>query len=336
MENSMQTSIRWRDNTTGIWETAGWWNSANLLTTVIRYSEVKKSDDLYPLIDDIYTKAKHYQTGIDSTGTPTYCNNFINDYYDDEAWWALAWIEAHKITKQKKYLDMAKTIFDDLTTGWDETCNGGIYWKKNPLHYKNSIANNLFSLTAIRLYKATKENKYAEWFEKNVNWYLQTGMINTTTYQVEDGTNENCEPNRNQHYTYNQGVAIAVLTEAYLHNNEKQYLELAGKIAQSTITSQLVTQEGILREMRPEIDKSNDGVQFKGIFIRHISLLYHITKDPVYKNFIIKNAESITTTNYDKTSKSFSYHWHGPYIEPNAAANSSALECIIEAYDLTK
>ena len=41
----------------------------------------------------------------------------------------------------------------------------------------------------------------------------------------------------------------------------------------ATITTQLVTDEGILREMKPEIDDSNDGVQFKGIFIRHLAFL---------------------------------------------------------------
>ena len=55
----------------------------------------------------------------------------------------------------------------------------------------------------------------------------------------------------------------------YLQTNDKSYLELAEKIADATITTQLVTDEGILREMKPEIDDSNDGVQYKVIFIRH-------------------------------------------------------------------
>ncbi|MDR1203764.1 MAG: glycoside hydrolase family 76 protein [Tannerellaceae bacterium] len=336
MEDGMKTSVNLRNDTTGIWETAGWWNSANLLTAAIRYSEVTGNDNLFPLIEDVYTKAKQYRSGTDSLGAPVYFNNFINDYYDDEAWWALAWIEASKITKEKKYLTMAEVIFDDLTSGWSDACNGGIYWKKNPLHYKNSIANNLFSLTAIRLYNATKNNKYLDWFEKNVSWYMQTGMINTDIYQIEDGTNKDCLPNRNQHYTYNQGVAIAVLAEMYLHTKDKQYIDLAENIAMATITNQLVTEDGILREMKPDIDKSNDGVQFKGIFIRHLAFLYEATKNPRYKDFILKNAASIISTDYDPESKSFSYYWYGPFAELSAAANSSALECIIEACNLTK
>ena len=130
-------------------------------------------------------------------------------------------------------------------------------------------------------------------------WYMQTGMINTDIYQIEDGTGKDCTPNRDAHYTYNQGVAIAVLTEMYLVTNDNSYLELAGKIADATITNRLVTDEGILREMKPAIEHSNDGVQFKGIFIRHLAFLYEVTKNPAYKDFIIKNAESILSKDYD-------------------------------------
>lgn len=333
---TMQTSLSWRNDTTGIWETAGWWNSANVLTATIRYAAVTGDTDVLPVIQDVYEKARRYRVGVDSTGTPRYCTNFINDYYDDEGWWALAWIEASKLTGEKKYLDMAEIIFDDMTTGWSEECGGGIFWKKNPLHYKNSIANNLFSLTAIRLYKATQNPSYLDWFKKNVAWYMQTGMINTDIYQIEDGTGKDCTPNRDAHYTYNQGVAIAVLTEMYLVTNDNSYLELAGKIADATITTRLVTDEGILREMKPVIEHSNDGVQFKGIFIRHLAFLYEVTKNPAYKDFIIKNAESILSKDYDPASKSFGCYWYGPFHRVSSAANACALECVIEAYAFTK
>lgn len=332
----MQTSLSWRNDTTGIWETAGWWNSANVLTATIRYAAVTGDRTVLPVIEDVYTKAKHYSLGMDSTGVTRYCDGFVNDYYDDEGWWALAWIEAHKLTGEKKYLDMAEAIFDDMTTGWSEECGGGIFWKKNPLHYKNSIANNLFALTAARLYKTTGKTSYLDWLEKNVAWYMESGMINTDLYQIEDGLDKDCRPNRNAHYTYNQGVAMAVLAEMYLQCRDPKYLDLAERIAEATITAQLVTDKGILREMKPEIAQSNDGVQFKGIFIRHLAFLYEVTQKPLYKEFIIRNAHSILADNYDPASKSFGCFWQGPFYRANAAANASALECVIEGYDLTR
>jgi len=336
MQETMQTSLSWRDNTTGIWETAGWWNSANVLTAVIRFADVTGDMSMIPVIEDVFIKSKKYSLGADSTGVVHYCENYINDYYDDEGWWALAWIEAYKLTGEKKYLDIAEVIFEDMTTGWSDECNGGIYWKKNPLHYKNSIANNLFSLTAIRLYKTTENPIYLNWFNQNVAWYMESGMINIDIYQIEDGTNKECIPNRDQHYTYNQGVAIAVLTEMHLETQEKSYLELAEKIAQATISGRLVNENGILREMTPQVDDSNDGVQLNGIFIRHLAFLYNVTQNPLYKDFILKNAHSIITNNYDPSSKSFGCYWYGPFHKVSSAANSCALECVIEAFELTK
>lgn len=336
MKEGMQTSLQWRNDTTGIWETAGWWNSANVLTATIRYAEVSGDQSVLPVIEDVYNRAKHYSLGTDSVGTPRFCDHFINDYYDDEGWWALAWIEAFRLTGENKYLDMARSIFDDMTTGWSEQCGGGIFWKKNPLHYKNAIANNLFSLTAARLYKITGDASYRDWFVKNTDWFLQSGMLNTDLYQVEDGLDNSCQPNRNAHYTYNQGVAIAVLAEMYLHTQDQKYLRLAEQIADATITRQLVTDEGILREMRPEISQSNDGVQFKGIFLRHLAFLYQVTENPAYKEFILRNARSIIDNNYDAATRSFGCFWQGPFDRPNAAANACALECVIEAYNLTK
>ena len=93
----------------------------------------------------------------------------------------------------------------------------------------------------------------------------------------------------------------------------------------------MVNEDGILCEMNPNIATSNDGVQFKGIFIRHLGFLYKVTNNPIYRDFIIKNAESIIHNNYDPETMSFGCYWYGPFHAVNAAANSSALECVMEA-----
>jgi len=333
---NLKSSLEWRDKNTGVWETAGWWNSANLITAVIRYSKVTGDTSLHRVIDDMFTRARNYYVAEEPPKESWTCVNFINEYYDDEGWWALAWIDAYNLIGDKKYLEVAQIIFDDLLKGIDTYCDGGVYWKKTESKYKNSISNSLFSLTAARLYKCTGDKRYLEWFERNMAWFLDKGLINTETYFVEDGLGEGCVPNRDRHYTYNQGTAIGALTEMYLHNGDKKYLELAGKIADATINGPMTTENGILREVNPETDSSGDGVQFKGVFIRHLALLNEVTKNPAYKDFIIKNAESIITDNYDAGSHSFGYLWYGPFEGPDSAANSSALECVIEALALTK
>jgi|SRR5271166_2238044 len=82
-----------------------------------------------------------------------YNTNFLNNNYDDEGWWALAWIKAYDLTNEPKYLDMAKTIFADMIDGWDDTCSGGLFWAKghngpDGKIYKNSIPNELLLAVA--------------------------------------------------------------------------------------------------------------------------------------------------------------------------------------------
>lgn len=56
---------------------------------------------------------------------------FINHFYDDEAWWALAWIGALDNTGRKEYLDEAIAIWYDMTEAWGRPTCGGIPWNKD-------------------------------------------------------------------------------------------------------------------------------------------------------------------------------------------------------------
>ena len=87
-----------------------------------------------------------------------YTTNFLNGQYDDEGWWALAWLKTYELHADARYLAMAVTIFNDMARGWDNVLGGGIYWEtdqngpggKKP--YKNAIANELFMAIAAQLY----------------------------------------------------------------------------------------------------------------------------------------------------------------------------------------
>ena len=75
--------------------------------------------------------------------------DFLDDYYDDNGWWANAWIfAAYDLTGNTNFLAMAKTIFTNLLTGWDSTntsCPGGLWWSTGPLVPKTRFPTNCFS-----------------------------------------------------------------------------------------------------------------------------------------------------------------------------------------------
>lgn len=319
MEQGMTRLVDTRDDS-GIWmvDDIGWWNSANTVTAILRYAkQTGKIEEIKPMLADIFAKAR----------TIGEAGDFINEFYDDEAWWLLAWVEAYDQTGVKEYLDMAEYIFTDLLTASDDTCGGGIYWKK-PQKYKNAIANNLFNLSAARLYKSTGKETYKKWFVDNAAWFLQTGMIREDG-MVHDGTRE-CEAT-GKFFTYNSGVAIAWLAELYLLTQEEQYLEKAKFVADAAMKG-FASDKGVLRELREPEDLGNDGIQFKGIFMRHLGFLYEVTKEPRYKDFILTSANSIIENAYSEKDNCFGSFWTGPFDKADSKGHTSAWEAIIEAY----
>ena len=115
---AIQTLQSWYDKTTGLYSTTGWWNSANAITTLADYSEAVHTQKFTPVFRNTFKVAQKISPG------------FINQYYDDEGWWALAWIDAYDLTRHPPYLDMAESIFADMAGGWSNDCSGGIWWSK--------------------------------------------------------------------------------------------------------------------------------------------------------------------------------------------------------------
>ncbi|RAL63324.1 hypothetical protein DID88_003749 [Monilinia fructigena] len=48
---------------------------------------------------------------------------FLNDFYDDEGWWALGWIQAYDVTGNSDYLTMAEDIFADMKNASTTPCS---------------------------------------------------------------------------------------------------------------------------------------------------------------------------------------------------------------------
>jgi len=302
-------------NGQGLWDTTGWWNAANCLEAIEHVIEL--------------TNGEHYLDVIRTTFDRNQNENFLNEFYDDEGWWALAWIRAFDLTGETRYLDMAKVIFADMVTGWDDHCGGGIWWKKDR-KYKNAISNELFLLTAIRLHQRTPGDRgpgsFLDWAEREWAWFRQSGMINAQQL-VNDGLNAQCENNRQTTWTYNQGVIIGGLVEMYRTTGQTNYLAQAIAIGDAAITT-LVNSNGILQEPNERRGlRGADGPQFKGIFIRHFEELSEITGAAKYREFLVRNAESVWHNNRD-TAGRFGGRWRGPVDSVDAARHSSAMRVI--------
>lgn len=109
---------QWYNTSNGLWNDA-WWNSANVITMLADF-QVFAPEKISNYTSTIFPHTfEHAPIWGGFTG-------FINDFYDDELWWVLAWIQVFDVTDDQKYLDMASSIFEDSKKVWGEPPCGGL------------------------------------------------------------------------------------------------------------------------------------------------------------------------------------------------------------------
>ncbi|KAF1849271.1 glycoside hydrolase family 76 protein [Cucurbitaria berberidis CBS 394.84] len=350
-EYAFTTLQTWYNASTGIWDSTGWWNSANIMTMVGNLAKTEpKNQRLQKLAARIFANtvmqapAKNPQPGIENEASRgqdvnktfalsnrTDPEDWLDGFYDDDLWWALAWINAYDITSNPKYLHLAEGIFAAVTKAWPTRCgNGGIFWSWEE-EYMNAIANELFMSTAAhlanRMDEEDRKKEYVAWAERTLDWFLSSGMINERG-TINDGLTEDCENNDRTTWSYNQGVILGALVQLNKATPNPTYLALAACIAKAAII-ELSDVDGVIHDIcEPEC--GGDGTQFKGIFIRNLQILHEAAPDDAYAEVININAESIWVN--DRDGNAFSVNWAGPFVRPaNASTQSSAMDALVAA-----
>lgn len=257
-----------------------WWESANIVTTIAKFGSHTPSfkDHAANIIGNSYTKTRGER-------------HWINEYYDDEGWWALAWIASYDLTGDSKYLDAAKDLFQDMTTGWTTPCGGGIWWDKQNRSIA-AISNELFLSVAAHLANRVPDGEekdgYISWAEKEWNWFSASGIINSENL-INDGIDQGtCENDGKNVWSYNQGVILGGLAELAIVMGSGKYTDEAKRIADTAM--QKLTEGGILTEKVDNLDEQ--GAQFKGAFVRGLAALNEQAPEQRFKEFLTRNADS--------------------------------------------
>lgn len=307
------------NTSTGLFNTpAGWWQAANALETTIDYSA--------------RTGSTLYTQDVAITFNNNRGNNFLNDYYDDEGWWALTWIKAYDLTGNTDYLNAAKTIFEDMKLAWDpSTCNGGVWWSK-ARNYKNAITNELFLTVAARLHNRTPGDggagSYLDWAQREWQWFAASGMINSNNL-INDGLNDSCQNNGQNTWTYNQGVVLGGLTDLYKATGDASYLQQAETLATASTTAPALNVNGILTEACEANggDCGNDGAEFKGPYVKNLYYLYTADRKPEWRYFLVRNANSLWANDRNADNQ-FGLHWAGPFDRADGARQTIGLDLL--------
>jgi predicted alpha-1,6-mannanase (GH76 family) len=320
---------RWYSRRTGLWKTTGWWNSANALTAVIRYTQSTGDRSYLDVVENTFTRAQRGFSRVQRRKP-----GFINDFFDDNLWWALAWVGAWDLTGDERYRAAAQAIFAHSLSGWDDACGGGLWWNEKR-DYKNAITNELFlTLAALLAARVPGQREYRDWALREWEWLRGSGLIGPSGL-VNDGLTASCVNNGGTTWTYNQGVILGGLAALHELTGDEAYLRQGEAIADAALRS-LTSPEGILAEPGEAraADDDRDLPQFKGIFVRYLQDLSRHVRKPEYGTFLLANAGSVLANNRNQECQ-FGLHWAGPFDRADASRQTSAVEVLIAAAALT-
>lgn len=361
-ETAVQTLNSWYNVGSGLWDTTGWWNSGNCLTVLADFAAINTPEanklNIGGYMANTFTNAQKAKLKATKSYSPkglvttNYTrpspeqrrqlstrgfSGFINDYYDDEGWWALALLHSFAVNGDQKFLNAAVSIFEDMHAGTDNVCGGGIWWSKDK-QYKNAIANELYLSVAATLANTVTSNRdyYLNIAKNEWTWFKNSGMINAQN-NINDGLNINadgsCTNNAGNPWSYNQGVVLGGLVQLAKATGDTFYLDQAHTLASAAI-SLLSDSNGIIHDKGCEPNCGGDGNQFKGIFIRNLGYLHQASPRDQYRTTILENADSIWASDRDQSSNKLGVVWSGPYDiggGPTAATQSSALDVLVAA-----
>jgi predicted alpha-1,6-mannanase (GH76 family) len=319
----------WYNPSTGLWNGVQWWNSANALTAVIGYTKLTGDSSHAGVIATTFTAAQRQHA------------NFVNSFYDDNGWWGLAWVAAFDLTRESRYLAMARTIFARNVAGWDNTCRGGLWWNEAKT-YKNAITNELFLTLAAKLHQRTPgdHGSYLTWAQREWDWFNSSGLIGASGL-VNDGLTPACQNNGQTTWTYNQGVILGGLAAMFEITGDRDYLTQGESIANAAL-AQLApavpgppVTPGILVEPceATAVGCDGDQAQFKGIFVRNLYEFWLQSHQPAYRAFTLGNATSVWSHSQNANHQ-FGLRWAGPFDRGDATRQTSALDVLNAAVAL--
>ena len=284
------------------WWPSSWWNSAATLTALIDQGGYD-----WVIARTFDQNKGTFAAGVRSSDAIE--GNFVSRAIDDSAWWGLAWIAAYDRTRDQRYLAMATTIAAYVHQYWDTgTCGGGVWWDRERT-YKNAVTSGLYLRLVASVHNRTPGDTV--WLQRTrtaATWYLGSGMANGSNL-VNDGLTRDCRNNGQTVWTYNQGLAIGGMVEAWRATSDTAYLDAARRYADAALTG--LTRNGVLTEScDPQGTCDDNQKQFKGIFSRYLADLARVTGTPAYTDFARRQADSIWSADRDALNR-LGQRWAG-------------------------
>ncbi|RFA14100.1 hypothetical protein B7R22_10840 [Subtercola boreus] len=220
------------------------------------------------------------------------CRNrgLFNHYFDDMGWLALAALRLFDLTGSARYLADAEALWEHIRSrGGSRTRAGAIAWRDSQLDYLNAPTNGAFAILSSRLAARTGAARYEVAADATLAFFTETfvGAQSTALADspartpagpadlVADGINRLGDGALDSGwlFTYNQGLYVGALVEAFHRSAAPHLLDRATRTAAATIARLAPSGRFLDEPARLEQRGGGDAGLFKGIFVRYLELL---------------------------------------------------------------
>ncbi len=200
-------------------------------------NEIEKVDADAKLLDALIENMRPYSDP--APPVPGYSDYIMKlkpgeRYYDDNQWIGITALDAYERTGKQSYLDLGKSMYDFMMSGYDDSLGGGIYWKDSSKETKNTCSNGPGILVAIKLFQATKDQQYLDSALKIYNWTNKN--LQTPSKLFYDNIRTSDRRIGKAIFSYNTGTMLQANLYLYEVTGEKKYLEEAKTIADSSLS----------------------------------------------------------------------------------------------------
>jgi predicted alpha-1,6-mannanase (GH76 family) len=196
--------------------------------------------------------------------------HWTNDYYDDEGWMACAMLSAANATDDGAYLAVARLLWDDIRIAWNDSCGGGIPWRKTQRDYKNAPANGPAMVIGATLFQADHHADDLSMAVRIDDW-LEKTLRDPKDGMIWDGINRTGKGDIDKawRFTYVQGIVIGGCLALHRATHEARYLAAAERIGSAALDSFFSGPGGLCTDK----GGNGDGGLFKGILVQYLGPL---------------------------------------------------------------
>ncbi|WP_169853163.1 glycoside hydrolase family 76 protein [Anaerohalosphaera lusitana] len=282
------------------------WGNAILL---LAYAEAAKVDPAYE--EPLENLHKHIQAywvvdkgigGYDALPEP---REKVDRYYDDNAWIAMAQIDAYHATGKDKYLQAARRSIQFSLSGMD-TESGGIWWRETwerpRRKSKNTCSVAPTAFACLRFYEVTKEKSYLENAKDLLIWLDENLKDEDNIYF--DSVRPSGRIGRRK-WSYNSAMPMRCYIVLHKLTGENKYLEKAVEIA--------------VAAHKRWFDSSTNAIKCESMFaftlVEGWIKLSEATRNPKWKQFA-ENAMVYVHENVKDPVGRYSKRWDDKNTEP--------------------